>query len=532
MQVGQGGLTMACKKGFLSSSHAPMKDKNFYLNFLDEIFGQLKPLAKLLKTESGYYLYDSGTNKILGCRKQIFELLQDLFIKDVSKAVEDFVSQYCQQEFLSAAEEIIEAINTEKILLLKKATNYGLSDHFKDFRKVLSTSIKGMNLEVTCECPLRCTYCIYQDHYRDKRNYSNKSMSLETAQKAIEFLKKHSINSDTIMLGFYGGEPLMRFSFIKDCVEYSKNILKDKKLKFNMTTNAVLVTPEIAEYLFKEGFSILVSLDGPEKIHDRYRIDKNGKGSFKRTINGLKILAEKYWEIKKGIISLNVVYTPPYSEEKINLINNFVKELNWMPVVNVLTNYPNPHSIPIGMFSEYDLKQDKTIMQWAIDKFKTEFEKSDSMVKGQIEKKFAKFIQRPVLKEPFDSFYFNACCLPGQRKSHITTDGSIKICEKISSNSPSIGSVYSEFDFETIEKVYINEYAEKSIEICSGCWGIRLCGVCYIQAFNDQGEFDINRKNIYCHYSLNSLENSLKNFAGLIEKNSRKLDYLYQYEIT
>jgi uncharacterized protein len=357
-------------------------------------------------------------------------------------------------------------------------------------------------------------------------------MSLETGKKAIEFLKEHSTKSDPVMLGFYGGEPLQRFSFIKECVEYARNIIKGKELIFNITTNAVLVTPEIAGYLFKERFSILVSLDGPKEIHDRYRKDKNGKGSFDRTINGLKILSEKYREIKKGMISVNVVYTPPYSEEKINLINNFFKELKWIPLLNVFTNYHSNYSIPIDMVSEEDIKQDKTIMQWAFEKYKTEIEKSDSMVKGQIEKKFTSFIQRPVLTEPVDKFSFNGCCLPGQRKSHITTDGSIKICEKISSNSPPIGNVYNGFDFETIEKVYIKDYAEKSIEICSWCWGIRLCGVCYIQAFNEQGEVDMDRKNMYCHSTLNSLENSLENFAALTEKNPGKLDYLYQYDIT
>ncbi|MGD2090281.1 MAG: hypothetical protein PVH61_29160 [Candidatus Aminicenantes bacterium] len=168
-----------------------MKNISAYVDFLGKTFEPQKPLAKLLKTESGYYLYDTGTNKILGCREQVFEFLNDLFLKDVNQAAGDFISRYGQQEFLSAAEEIVEAINIEKILLLKKATNFGFSDHFKDFREVLSTSIKGMNLEVTCECPLRCAYCVYQDHYQETRNFSNKSMSLETGKKAIDFLNEH-----------------------------------------------------------------------------------------------------------------------------------------------------------------------------------------------------------------------------------------------------------------------------------------------------------------------------------------------------
>jgi uncharacterized protein len=392
--------------------------------------------------------------------------------------------------------------------------------------------MQGMHMELTEKCHMNCSYCVYQDHYKEKRNYSDKSMSMETAKKAIEFLKNHSTDSDPVMIGFYGGEPLQRFSFIKDCVEYAKNIIKGKELKFNMTTNAVLVTPEIVEFLFNEGFSLLVSLDGPKEIHDRYRKDKNGNGSFDRAINGLKILAEKHREIKKGMISINAVYTPPYSEEKINLINDFFKQLTWLPLVNVFINYHNQNSIPIEIFTEEYLKQDKSMSHWAIEKYKSDFEASDSMVKGQIEKTFAKMIQRSVLNQPFDGFYLNGCCLPGQRKTHINTDGSIQICERISSNSPSIGNVYSGFDFDTIEKIYIKEYAEKSIEICSGCWGIRLCGVCYIQAFNEHGKFDIDKKNMACRSSLHSLENSLKNFASLMGENRGKLDYLYQYEIT
>jgi uncharacterized protein len=93
-----------------------MKNISAYVDFLGETFGPKKSLAKLLKTESGYYLYDTGTNKILGCRKEVYDFLNGLFLEDVNRAAGDFVSKYGQTEFLFAAEEIVEAINIGKIM--------------------------------------------------------------------------------------------------------------------------------------------------------------------------------------------------------------------------------------------------------------------------------------------------------------------------------------------------------------------------------------------------------------------------------
>ena len=75
--------------------------------------------------------------------------------------------------------------------------------------------------------------------------------------------------------------------------------------------------------------------------------------------------------------------------------------------------------------------------------------------------------------------------MPGQRKNFIDVDGHIHICERISTHAPAIGHVDTGFDFETIKKVYIDNYAEKSLKDCSGCWGLRLCDICYYLAFNE-----------------------------------------------
>ncbi|MCP5049044.1 MAG: hypothetical protein GY940_17875 [bacterium] len=183
------------------------------------------------------------------------------------------------------------------------------------------------------------------------------------------------------------------------------------------------------------------------------------------------------------------------------------------------------------MVSEEDFKEEKNMMQWAFEKYREGFDRSDSMVRRQIEKRFAKFIKRPVLTEPMDCHSLNGCCLPGKRKNYITTGGDIHICEKMPGNCPPIGHVDTGFDLETIKKVYIDDYAGKSIGYCSGCWAIRICDVCYAHSFNDGGEMDMEKKCKSCRSVLNTLEQSLCNFITLMEENPGKLDYLNQYDI-
>jgi len=356
-------------------------------------------------------------------------------------------------------------------------------------------------------------------------------MSPGVAKGAIDFLKMHSNESDPVYIGFYGGEPLMKFPLIKECVEYSRLLFENKTINFSITTNATLMTPKIADFLLQNNFSILVSLDGPPEIHDRYRVDADGNGSYRQTISGLKVLADRRKEIKKGDISINAVYTPPYSLHRINTFNNHIKGLKWLGDVKVMVEYVSDGSIPHELLSKENPKEDKDLSHWAFGKYKSGFESSDVLAKGLIEKKMATLIQRPVLNQPVDSFSLNGCCLPGKRKNYITTEGSILICEKISSFAPSIGDIFNGFDYDTIKNFYIEEYAQKSLKFCSKCWGIRLCDLCYIAAFNEEGKLDLRKKAGQCMTALRSLEKNLIQFISLQEENPERLNYLYDYDI-
>ena len=511
-----------------------MRKKDLLIGSLEQVFGTEKPLARMLSTPTGYYLYDTGTNKILGCKKQVYLLLDDLLNKEFHHAVDNYLSHYGESLFIEASREIVETMENEKILSAKKAVRFGLSDHFRNLRDVLSSEVQTINLELTHQCDLRCLYCIYQEHFTRKRNYSPKEMSFDTACKAIRLLKDHSSGNDSVSIGFYGGEPLKKFSLIRESVRYAREIFpQGQKIGFNVTTNATLVTPEVADFLIKEGFTVTVSLDGPRQFHDRFRIDKKGNGSFDKTLNGLKLLSEKYNRYeKKGRLLINMVYTPPFNGKKLDIINRFFKGLEWLPEnVHITSSYPADNSIPLEYAHLEDLEEDKSLFDWAFENYRTGFEKSDAIVRGQIEERFAKFIKRPVLTEPVDSYMLNGCCVPGQKKNYITVDGDIQMCEKMPGNCPPLGHVDTGFDYETIERVYIREYAQKSLPVCSRCWGLRLCDVCYLYAFNEKGQLDIDKKSRHCGSVMEHIEKSLCHFVTVLDENPEKVDYLYNFDI-
>jgi uncharacterized protein len=507
--------------------------KNMIFKELKQVFEKGTPLARLIKNSSGYYLYDTGTNKILECNQNVFSLLNDLMRNEFDRAVTNFIDKFGESNFFDAAGEILDAISNEKILSAQKATGFGLSDHFRNLKDVLKSSVMGINLEVTEQCNLRCVYCIYQDHVTEKRNYGSKEMSLDMAHKAIDFLKSHSVDNKKVSIGFYGGEPLMRFDFMRQSVAYANQIFTgEQEITFNVTTNATLITGEIADFLASEDFVVTVSLDGPREYHDRFRLDTLGNGSFARTIQGMKLLTEKFKQYGKGNLLINVVYTPPFNMQKLDAVNQFIEGLEWLPSnVHVNTTYPSDNSIPQEYVSQDDLEEERFLFDWAIDNYKDDFNQSDSVVKGQIEERFSKFIKRSVLNEPVDAFMLNGCCVPGQKKNYITVDGYILACEKMPGNSPPLGHVESGFDFETIEKVYIEEYSRKSLERCAQCWGLRLCDVCYLYAFNDEGELDMEKKSRHCRSVMQNVENTLCHFVTLLKANPEKLDYLYHFDI-
>ena len=143
--------------------------------------------------------------------------------------------------------------------------------------------IKALCLHVAHTCNLSCSYCFAsQGKYHGDRAI----MSFEVGKRALDFLVEHSGARKNLEVDFFGGEPLMNFQVVKDLVAYARSIEqeKGKHFRFTLTTNGVLVDDDVIDFANRECHNVVLSLDGRKEIHDRFRVDYAGSGSWERIV--------------------------------------------------------------------------------------------------------------------------------------------------------------------------------------------------------------------------------------------------------
>ncbi len=143
--------------------------------------------------------------------------------------------------------------------------------------------VKALCLHVAHTCNLNCSYCFAsQGKYHGDRAL----MSFEVGKRALDFLVEHSGTRKNLEVDFFGGEPLMNFQVVKDLVAYARSIEKEagKHFRFTLTTNGMLVDEEVIDFANRECHNVVLSLDGRKEIHDRFRVDYAGNGSWERIV--------------------------------------------------------------------------------------------------------------------------------------------------------------------------------------------------------------------------------------------------------
>jgi len=151
--------------------------------------------------------------------------------------------------------------------------------------------VKALCLHIAHTCNLNCSYCFAsQGKYHGERAI----MSFEVGKRALDFLIENSGKRRNLEVDFFGGEPLMNFQVVKDLVAYARSIEKEKgkNFRFTLTTNGVLVDDDVIDFANRECANVVLSLDGRKEIHDRFRVDYAGNGSFDRIVPKFRKLVE------------------------------------------------------------------------------------------------------------------------------------------------------------------------------------------------------------------------------------------------
>ncbi|MBU7318321.1 radical SAM/SPASM domain-containing protein [Paenibacillus oleatilyticus] len=133
---------------------------------------------------------------------------------------------------------------------------------------------------VTTSCNMACRYC-YEGMAKP-----NKFMTLETADKTIEYLNWHlrKVGDNRLIINYHGGEPLMNYEVIRYMTNRLREYYRDDpsvKVMFGLTTNGLLLDREKIDFLSEFfDYSLSVSIDGTRESHDCNRVLLGGQGTY------------------------------------------------------------------------------------------------------------------------------------------------------------------------------------------------------------------------------------------------------------
>lgn len=224
----------------------------------------------------------------------------------------------------------------EELCALKAQGKLFSEDKFKPLAGKLKEKsagvIKALCLHVAHTCNLNCSYCFAsQGKYHGDRAI----MSYEVGKHALDFLVENSGTRRNLEVDFFGGEPLMNFGVVKDLVAYARSIEKEKNknFRFTLTTNGLNITDEVIDFANKEMSNVVLSLDGRKEVHDRFRVDLAGRGSYDRIVPLFQKFVEKRGGKNYYMRGTFTHYNPDFLNDIKAMLDLGFTEISMEPVV-------------------------------------------------------------------------------------------------------------------------------------------------------------------------------------------------------
>lgn len=330
--------------------------------------------------------------------------------------------------------------------------------------------VKALCLHVAHVCNLNCSYCFAsQGKYSGERAV----MSLEVGKRALDFLIENSGTRHNLEVDFFGGEPLMNFDVVKELVAYAREREREtgKNFRFTLTTNGVLIDDDVIDFANRECSNVVLSLDGRREVHDRYRVDYAGNGSWGKIVPKFQKLVEarggKDYYMRGTFTHAN----PDFLNDIKEMLSLGFRELSMEPVV---TSPEDPSAL-----TEEDLP----------------------IVLDQYEKLAEMMLEKHREGDPFTFYHYmidlkgGPCiykrvsgCGSGTEYMAVTPWGDLYPCHQfVGDEKFKLGNIWDGVDNKNIQNEFMscNVYARPE---CRDCWAKLYCsGGCAANAYHATG---------------------------------------------
>ena len=381
----------------------------------------------------------------------------------------------------------------EQVVALKDSGKLFAPDTFEPMAGALKAKtggvIKALCMHIAHTCNLNCAYCFAsQGKYHGDRAV----MSFEVGKRALDFLVENSGSRRNLEVDFFGGEPLMNFDVVKQLVAYARSIEKEKgkNFRFTLTTNGVLIDDDVIEFANKECSNVVLSLDGRKEIHDRFRVDYAGNGSWDRIVPKFQKLVEarggKDYYMRGTFTHAN----PDFLKDIEQMLDLGFSELSMEPVV-----------CASGDPSELT-EEDKTIVMDQYEKL------AELMIKRRREGKPFTFYHYMIDLTGGPCIYKRISgCGSGTEYMAVTPWGDLYPCHQfVGDEKFLLGNIWDGVKNTAIQDEFAacNVYAR---EDCRNCWARLYCsGGCAANAYHATGSVkgiykygcDLFRKRMEC----------------------------------
>jgi len=455
----------------------------------------------------------------------MYDLIDDYGILSSSEIIRKWMIKYKAKLVRESLNCFDEFLKSHDVFSSSRPTtmSYPMCEHH--FRESFQGKVGDLTLCVTERCNLRCKYCSHSGTYYYERKHSRRSMSWEVAKKAIDYMHTHCQLRERASISFYGGEPLLNFNLVRKSVEYVKKFTNWPPMLFHIDSNGTLLrTEEIMKFLIDNDVLLQVSLDGPLGEHDRYRVFKNGKGSFSLITKNLQKLREMNKDYYEKRVVFMTTHSPPY-----NLLGvyKFFASDELVAKNDPLLNYVSPYDtdffkIFMEQVKKSQLNEHRKILRDQYIDLRASSANVHQYLSGLFDDQLIRIHRRA--PEPLGTdFPPNGICVPGLRRLFVDVDGNFYPCERVG-RAFCIGNVNTGIERRKVQSL-IKKYIKESTEECTKCWAVRLCGLCFALTRKEHN-FDLGRKKESCARERVGLHDSLVLYAEIMERNPKAFDFV------